>query len=553
MPGDTYTIVDSGQPAQSHMYMSPSGPQPPSTTAAPDNDTYMVMDTGTPEQPGAQESIKTGVIPTDKYNAPTQSPTLLPDTPEWAGKHPNLYGLLGAGRAIARTGIEGAGLVGGEALGGPIGAGVGLAAGARLNETLGLNEGQPQFDSSVPQAKQNSTDVGNMVSGAAMTLGGKAVSYLGNKVAPVLSEMANSTPLGKLITSPSEAYEDAAATVKDAAQSQLNGIIDDGINAIRPTVKGRKNSYTQMTDGADNARTAVKQIINENDAGNLQLKDPGTGEDVDHSLPQTVDEFAQAIDQGKKLLWQRVESSLNDAEQSGTTIPLTPLSKALMAESAKPKYDLRPGARTELEGLANRFDKRSSVSPLQAEDMIQEINQTLAPAYANGTANRTVDARIAQYLRDGQEKVLNSIGGDSVAPLKKTYGAYKSIEKDVLHRAIIHNRANPNGFFDLSDVYTIPEILGGVASGNPLSVLKGTIGLAVKSAKEIGNNPDTRIKRMFDKANELYKRPGAPAPVVATAPVVPEPPKPSRIRTPLHLPKGPTSYYDNTLGAKRPE
>jgi hypothetical protein len=64
-----------------------------------------------------------------------------PPTPEWAGKHPNLYGLYGAGRELYRTvgkpAIETAGMIGG----GIVGAGSGFLAGAGLGAVPGAAVG----------------------------------------------------------------------------------------------------------------------------------------------------------------------------------------------------------------------------------------------------------------------------------------------------------------------------------------------------------------------------------------------------------------------------
>lgn len=65
--------------------------------------------------------------PTSELTSP---PTKEPDAPEWAGKYPNLYGILGAAKAVLGAGTEMAGMTAGgivgTALGGP---GVGTAAG----------------------------------------------------------------------------------------------------------------------------------------------------------------------------------------------------------------------------------------------------------------------------------------------------------------------------------------------------------------------------------------------------------------------------------------
>lgn len=75
---------------------------------------------------------------------PPPGPTELTAEEQFAAKNPNLYGLYGAGRALLRTGIEGAGTAGGAALGAmsPIpggalaGAGAGYAGSTRAADAL---------------------------------------------------------------------------------------------------------------------------------------------------------------------------------------------------------------------------------------------------------------------------------------------------------------------------------------------------------------------------------------------------------------------------------
>jgi len=55
------------------------------------------------------------------FDLSTAKPVTVGDnTPEWAGRHPNLYGALGAAKEIARFGGETAGLIGGGILGAPL-------------------------------------------------------------------------------------------------------------------------------------------------------------------------------------------------------------------------------------------------------------------------------------------------------------------------------------------------------------------------------------------------------------------------------------------------
>ncbi len=93
--------------------------------------------------------------------------------PEWSAKYPNLYGLVGAGKEVARFGAESAALVGGGmaglAAGGPLGAvaGAGLAYGGVKAAERAL-EGEK---ATLPRAAL--TSAGDVLSGAGMEMGGQ--------------------------------------------------------------------------------------------------------------------------------------------------------------------------------------------------------------------------------------------------------------------------------------------------------------------------------------------------------------------------------------------
>ncbi len=101
----------------------------------------------------------------------------IDNTPEWAGKYPNVYGALGAAKEVTRFGAESAALVGGGiagfAAGGPVGAVAGaglLYGGVKAAERALEGNGTP---TSIGKAALTSMkDVGT---GAAMEIGGQAV------------------------------------------------------------------------------------------------------------------------------------------------------------------------------------------------------------------------------------------------------------------------------------------------------------------------------------------------------------------------------------------
>ncbi len=71
-------------------------------------------------------------IPTDEISKPIP---VIDDTPEWAGKYPNIYGLVGAAKEVLKAGTEMAGMTAGGIVGAPAGP-AGVAAGVAVGYGL---------------------------------------------------------------------------------------------------------------------------------------------------------------------------------------------------------------------------------------------------------------------------------------------------------------------------------------------------------------------------------------------------------------------------------
>lgn len=127
-----------------------------------------------------RQALKDGYSPDEVLSELNKRDTVKPapstaetdNTPEWAGRHPNLYGVLGAAKEIARFGGETAGLVGGGILGASAGpAGMVAGAGLGYGGVKALERALEGEKATIPQAALTSLkDVGT---GAAMEMGGQ--------------------------------------------------------------------------------------------------------------------------------------------------------------------------------------------------------------------------------------------------------------------------------------------------------------------------------------------------------------------------------------------
>ena len=105
---------------------------------------YDDMDDATLAQKLASKYPEYGDLAGKVKETQITAPEYQSSTPKWAEENPNLYGMVGAGKALAKTGIEAAGTTGGAAVGAmtPVpggtlaGAGAGYAASKRVGEKV---------------------------------------------------------------------------------------------------------------------------------------------------------------------------------------------------------------------------------------------------------------------------------------------------------------------------------------------------------------------------------------------------------------------------------
>ncbi len=148
----------------------------------------------TGDSPPTEEEL-TQIFSSVGKDAPTPKPQPVSNnynTPEWAGKYPNLYGVLGAAKEVSRFGAESAALVGGGmaglAVGGPVGAmaGAGLAYGG-VKAAERFLEGEK---ATIPQAIAKSAK--DVATGSAMELGGQII---GRGVSAITNKIINPTKI----------------------------------------------------------------------------------------------------------------------------------------------------------------------------------------------------------------------------------------------------------------------------------------------------------------------------------------------------------------------
>jgi len=318
------------------------------------------------------------------------------------------------------------------------------------------------------------------------------------------------------------------------AEKELDKVITKGIEkGIRPTVVGKKN-IGQIKQYAERAKTAVKEIIGCKD--DLALTDI-EGNVVKGKLPQSLKQFSEAIDQTKKGIFRQYDDLTKVAGEQGATVNLKPAIKELEDIAGKSTLqDLNPEVVKYAETRATALTERGSYTTEEAQDAITQLNKSLEayyknPSYENAT-KAGVDAVLANNIRKSLDAVIENATGGGYQELKNSYGALKTIEKEVAHRAIVDARKNIKGLVDFTDIYTSGELVAGILTLNPGMVVKGTMWKGVQQYIKAINNPNRIIKNMFSDAENIIKRRTAPVTGVG---IPPEPPP----ITPGNIPEEP--------------
>jgi len=191
-----------------------------------------------------------------------ETPQPQEDVPEWGRKNPNLYGLYGAGRAVARAGIEGVGAglgaAGGTAVAGPAGgiggAGLGYAGSKRLADfALGKEQGEGP-DSLKKFATDTALGAAFQIPGAALASRPirSAISALPSKLPKVLYESGMKFSNNPKVLSPVDR--------RHAIQTGIEGGYlpnEKSYDRLWQTVAGNKSKVNSIIDKGDTAGDVI--------------------------------------------------------------------------------------------------------------------------------------------------------------------------------------------------------------------------------------------------------------------------------------------------------
>lgn len=274
-----------------------------------------------------------------------------------------------------------------------------------------------------------------------------------------------------------------------------------------PTAKkvlGRgKDAVSKMYENASNA---VSHMV-ENKAS-LGLVD----EAGNPRLPVNRQETFEAVNKGLSNVYKIYTDKLTGVDSTayyknvtrGLQSARTELVNAMNKENNIEK-------RKALAGMVDQLTPANlrDTSPLGIQNLAQSLNEAgngLFAASGKARFDAFESIKLSKKLTDILDTAVTDIKGEGYAEARKLYGSYKAIKDDVQRAAVKEMNKTGNKLFDgLSDISSNTEMLAGLLTHNPTTIIKG---LSIKGAAKLQKyltSPERAVKNMFDGVDNIYK------------------------------------------------
>jgi hypothetical protein len=273
------------------------------------------------------------------------------------------------------------------------------------------------------------------------------------------------------------------------------------VNANYPKSVGLKGKHVKaekhINEIVDNANISVRTIIEELD--DIRIVDefniPITG------VPTTLREFSQGISGAKEIMFKQYNDIAVQAGEQGVKVTLKPL-RTELEKIIKDIDGIPEDIRVYASKTLAEYQKLDNVSTTGAQSRVKIFNNKLgAQLDYDSAAQAIIDNIVRNNLRKGLNDAVESISGSGkYADFKRKYSALRSIEEDVAKRAAQHASKSDVGFFDMADVYTHANLAAGLLTGSPSALARGGAGAAIKARIQFLNNPDNKVKKMFEQS-----------------------------------------------------
>lgn len=286
---------------------------------------------------------------------------------------------------------------------------------------------------------------------------------------------------------------------KTVAENYQKAIKTRNIKQVR-TPNDRSAFFDDITKGFEEIVSRKKS---------LQLLDKN-GNTVRNALPENLPQLAQAIEQTKKSVYSIYDDL---ARQTNTKISVDNTVKALEKHVSTLEKSANPARKRGISLARKWIDdlraKGSYDSAIELQDEIKRLNESLNTFYSskqpNFLSNALVEDVVVHNLRkDLYSAVSSATGGGDFERYRKIYKALLKAEDGVSKRLnTVLNKADSN-FLDVgADMVSSTQAAYAIATTNPKLFVASGAAQAVRHFHRMLNNPDRKIRTMFQKMNRL--------------------------------------------------
>lgn len=312
-------------------------------------------------------------------------------------------------------------------------------------------------------------------------------------------------PLGLLDTVPVSPLADAIA--KNDGRAVDQALARDYRRAIQPGRLGSPRGRAGLTEQDRRITTAVDTILA--NRGTLRVTDPANPQGAKIPLPQrpNLEQFADALDATKRDIFRLYDQMAQAGEASAVRVDLAPvIAKAREIENSVIARDLSPAAKSEAQRLASVMEAAGSYSPLEAQEMVEGINEISKSFWNRGAGTYDTTAigvlnQLAHVLRDQLDSAVSTQGGPRYQALRLRYQALASVDQEVA-TALMKMANKPGGGlpYEFADLFSAQQLLHGVIdpSSFPRRATGAIATMTGKRLLQYLRDPNRAVGRMFE-------------------------------------------------------
>lgn len=236
---------------------------------------------------------------------------------------------------------------------------------------------------------------------------------------------------------------------------------------------------------------------------NLRFVD-AAGNVAEKQLPTSLEQFGDAINQTKARKFQEYDAMAQQAGGQGARIDLTPMIGELQtALNDVFVRDWRPQIANYIQDRITQLQRIGSYSVVDAQHVIQGMNEELKAFYRNPTREMVVpaqiDALVAARMRSLLDDSISQYAGPGYQELRNDYGALKAMEEHVNKRAGVVGRQEKGGGLGgrLFDTVSAVEFIHGLTSFSPEAFATAVGVKALNQYIQHLRSPNRAVTKLF--------------------------------------------------------